>query len=519
MAYSASEIKESIKKVLAYSQGIEDPKIDKLFELWFDNKRDIIEAMNGNLIYEIEEPFTFELSEEGKADRVSSFIGLCWDLNLTDLASFLEAERKGFFNNVCEDDWGEAKKGTKLVKAFKYFVKDSKVLAEMQNKASMIIQENKVTGKLCFSVHPLDYLSISETTYNWRSCHALDGEYRAGNLSYMMDNSTVVCYLKGEDNVKLPRFPEDVLWNSKKWRVLLYLSNDWKMIFAGKQYPFSSLEGMNAIIDKCFNASEVTGFRKPSNRTYDGYRGSSWSHWSDYTLPSPTVNDIVFDLDHSYIPVGGSIIALDDLVVDGKGTKHFNDVLRSSCYKPMYTYLIEKGWWADKHYTLADYKTRFNIGEYTYCLRCGEKEVMDMGSATMMCYDCEREYGTSENDVFGFCKHCGRRIETENGYYIEEDLYCGDCFDEYGARCEDCRDYYLKENMHYDEDANCYFCNWCHDNHSAQDEDNHQPRSILDLWRLVVDDIDLDLKQCQKQVFSFSEEAPEWPKEQTLSLQ
>ena len=51
MDYSASEIKESIRKVLAYSQGIEEPKIDKLFANWFDNKRDIIEAMCGNLIY------------------------------------------------------------------------------------------------------------------------------------------------------------------------------------------------------------------------------------------------------------------------------------------------------------------------------------------------------------------------------------------------------------------------------------------------------------------------------------
>lgn len=464
MDYSASEIKENIRKVLKHSQKIEEPQIDKLFELWFDNKRDIIEAMGGKLIYEIEEPFTFELSEEGKADRVSSFINLCWDLNLTDLATFLEAERKGFFNNICENDWGEAKKGTKLVKAFKYFIKDSTVLTEMQNKASMIIQENKITGKLCFSVHPLDYLSISETTYNWRSCHALDGEYRAGNLSYMMDNSTIVCYLKGEDNVKLPRFPEDVLWNSKKWRVLLYLSNDWKMIFAGKQYPFSSLEGMNAIIDKCFNANEVTGFRRPSTRTYDGYRGSKWSHWNDYTVPNPTVDNIVFDLDESYIPVGGGIVSLTNLVKDEKGSKHFNDVLRSSCYKPMYTYLIEKGWWKEDYFSLADArKTHFNIGKFTYCLRCGEKEVMDMGSATMMCYDCEREFGNSENDVFGFCKHCGARIETENGFYIEDELYCEDCFDKYGAQCDDCKDYYLRDNMHYNEDTDSYLCNWCYE--------------------------------------------------------
>lgn len=85
----------------------------------------------------------------------------------------------------------------------------------------MLIQEDKVTGILCLSIHPLDYLSLSENTYNWRSCHALDGEYRAGNLSYMMDNTTVVCYLKGEDEAELPHFPAEVKWNSKKWRMLL----------------------------------------------------------------------------------------------------------------------------------------------------------------------------------------------------------------------------------------------------------------------------------------------------------
>ena len=61
MDYSASELKENIKKVIQYSQGIEEPKIDKLFDFWFENKRDIIEAMGGKTIYEIEEPFTFEL--------------------------------------------------------------------------------------------------------------------------------------------------------------------------------------------------------------------------------------------------------------------------------------------------------------------------------------------------------------------------------------------------------------------------------------------------------------------------
>ena len=464
-----SKIKEDFIKVIEHSQNIKEPKVDKLFDIWFTNKRDIIEAMGGKLIYELEEPITFELSEEGKAERVQSFIGMCWDLQLDELAMFLEQEKNGFFDNICDSDYrDQVKKGTKLLKAFKYFIKDSTVLSDMQNKASMIIQENKVKGKLCFSVHPLDYLSVSETTYNWRSCHALDGEYRAGNLGYMMDNSTIVCYLKGEDDVKLPRFPEDVLWNSKKWRVLLYLSNDWKMIFAGKQYPFSSAEGMNLIIDKCFNASEITGYRKPSskNRIEYGYRGSKWAKWTDYTIESPTVNGIVFDFDDRFIPIGGGIVKLHDFVKDKEGSKHFNDVLRSSCYKPLYTYLVEQGWWGDKFYSLADIcRTHFNIGEYTYCLKCGEAEAMDMGSGTMMCYDCERDYGTSENEAFTFCKHCGRRIEVSNGYYMEDDYYCEECFNAIGEQCEKCGDYYLRDQMVYDETQDLYYCEWCH-NHN-----------------------------------------------------
>jgi hypothetical protein len=50
----------------------------------------------------------------------------------------------------------------------------------------------------------------------------------------MMDEHTMVCYLKASDSVKLPNFPDDVPWNSKKWRVLLYLSKDLNMLMAGR---------------------------------------------------------------------------------------------------------------------------------------------------------------------------------------------------------------------------------------------------------------------------------------------
>lgn len=467
MNFELNQIKSDFIKVIEYSQQIQNPQVDVLFDKWLDAKRDIIEAMGGKLIYEIDTPVTFELSDEGKNERAQSFISLCWDKGLDDLAMFLEKEKDNFFTNYCKYDHNkDVKKGTKLIKAFKFFIDDKEQLTDMQNKASMIIQENKIEGKLCFSVHPLDYLSISETTYNWRSCHALDGEYRAGNISYMLDSSTIVCYLKGAERVKLPRFPEDVLWNSKKWRVLLYLSNNWKMIFAGKQYPFSTKEGMDMIVEKFFNHDKDSAYKKPASKNYryTQYRGSSWSKWSDYKLEPVTLNDVFFSMDKHYIPIGDGVISIHDLVKDDEGSRHYNDVLKSTCYTPMYTFLVESTWWGeDQKYTLADVNnTHFHIGGNNMCLRCGQTDIMDHGSGSMLCYTCERDYGTTENSYFSFCERCGVRIETEDGLYIGDGIYCKDCFYEVGEKCEVCRDYYLKDEIIYDEETDEYVCEYCY---------------------------------------------------------
>ena len=116
----------------------------------------------------------------------------------------------------------ETLNGMKLLRAFKFFISDPDVLRDLQDKASMILQETKLSGYFYVSIHPLDYLSQSETTYNWRSCHALDGEYRAGTLSYMQDNVSLVCYIASDEKKQLPRFPAEVPWYSKKWRMMLH---------------------------------------------------------------------------------------------------------------------------------------------------------------------------------------------------------------------------------------------------------------------------------------------------------
>ena len=257
------EVQALFNKVVAYSQNIETPETDDLFDRWLEAKRDFIELFGGNLIYEYPEKVYFEISDSEKESRVKDFARTVENkYGNFALSDFIFSHAKDFFPNRMSEAYHDKvningvlkeiniDKGMKMLRAFKYFEEDANVLDAIQQAASMIIQENKIGGTLCLSVHPLDFLSSSENNHNWRSCHALDGEYRAGNLSYMLDKSTVMCYLRSEHMEKLPDFPDDVLWNSKKWRVLLFFSDHWDMLFAGRQYPFASMTGLDFVKDK-----------------------------------------------------------------------------------------------------------------------------------------------------------------------------------------------------------------------------------------------------------------------------
>jgi len=255
-------IKDQFKKVLQFSQGVNNPQVDELFNQWQQNKAEFIQLFNGNLIYEVPEPITFALSQDGKDKGLTSFARMIedeYDFSLLKGINefFWLMESYEFYTNLTDkvysipyyDDNGDLcevniPKGMKVLKALKLFPVSEDLIKEIQQKASMVMQRDKVKGTLCFSVHPLDYLSISENTLNWRSCHALDGDYRTGNLNYMADSTTIVCYLKTDKSTILPHFPEDVPWNNKKWRVLLFLSNNRELLFAGRPYPFFSLEGL-----------------------------------------------------------------------------------------------------------------------------------------------------------------------------------------------------------------------------------------------------------------------------------
>ena len=455
-----NDVQEQFNKVISYSQGIPEPETDKLFADWLEAKRDFIEAFGGQLIYEWPEKVSFELGSREKSLRLDDFIGVLENrYENYDLAEFVRANREGFFSNQVVEPYTTSKgdtipKGMKLLRAFKFFESDANALEAEQNAASMIIQEDKIEGTLCLSVHPLDFLSTSENTHNWRSCHALDGEYRSGNLSHMIDHSTFICYLKSNKDEKLPNFPPDVPWNSKKWRVLFYMSDRWDMIFAGRQYPFCTETGLDFVKDKVFPRANLGDFSSWIDKKYCGFKDK----------------DVYSNFSHSYVPVVDGLVALDELVINEPGSLQFNDVLSSSCYDALYAYKKVECFGGYKYAPMHKF-TRFHIGGKCNCTRCGKYPIEITSS--FMCNDCELEYGDSEDDMFAYCPCCGSRYYYDDGVWVEgdEECVCPSCADRETTICDCCETRHYTSAMVYSRKHNKYLCPECWDEMQIEEEE------------------------------------------------
>lgn len=460
-----SDIKEQFRSVIRYSQGIDNPQIDNLFAQWETSKRKFIERFGG-LIYEWPEPVEFSLDANTKRSMAMEFANTVSDtFNNPMLAEFIDENIDTFFDNkvskVAENS--QIPQGMKLIKAFKFFEPNKTTLREVQDMASQLIQENKIKGTLCFSVHPLDFLSSSENTYNWRSCHSLDGEYRAGNLSYMVDTTTFMVYLKGADNQQLYNFGE-VLWNSKKWRMLIHASEDDEIMFAGRQYPFSSKNGIDLVLN-IYNNLMYQSVPNP----YYRYKYTGWSaDYIDSYVPAEAPDcSNPKELAYRYLVYYQELVRIDDLVQAGYNALNYNDVLQSTCYSyPYYT-------------TLSCGITRtarrliehpIIVGKEIVCLECGRDIISD--SETMRCDDCELEYGTEENDVYTFCDCCGARIYVDDGISINDgaDLVCEACNKTRCFICDFCGEIYYIDQRVFVPQREEWYCTHCYDNHRNDKE-------------------------------------------------
>lgn len=111
-------------------------------------------------------------------------------------------------------------------------------IEEMRQFASMLSNDKNTHGNLCVSIHPFDYMTMSERKNGWSSCmewvEQNGGEYHSGTLEMMTSPCVVVAYLESKETI----YPSDISysWNKKKWRELFIV--DKNFISGVKAYPF-----------------------------------------------------------------------------------------------------------------------------------------------------------------------------------------------------------------------------------------------------------------------------------------
>ena len=113
---------------------------------------------------------------------------------------------------------------------------------------SRILNQKYMDGELCLSIHPLDYMTMSDNDNNWDSCMKWNGvgDYRCGTVECMNAPNVLIAYLHNPDHPMNPFTFKDWKWNSKKWRELFIVNEE--VISEVKGYCFQDESLTNTIL-------------------------------------------------------------------------------------------------------------------------------------------------------------------------------------------------------------------------------------------------------------------------------
>lgn len=438
--YPASniELEAAMKEVLAYREFDEKVTPDKLkgvtniIKTWRKNKsRFLKHAFKECTVIEIDK-VNVHLDNERKKELVDKFIDLLtedwcdvfegfekYQSHAADLSAFLYANSESFFDNKTliefkAPDGTIIKENNKISKNIKHFFDDPELVRILQDKYSELIQQDKVSGTLCASIHPLDFLSASENNYRWRSCHALNGDYANGNLSYMLDDCTIMFYIKGIEDSKLPRFPENIPWNDKKWRMFAFIDQEERFFFAGRQYPFFSQEILDIIHNFICHCCSYHHFY-------------NWEH--KYITRAK-----LYDFDNNEESVlfpeeylltkQGDLLTRNLIIEDADYSTHYNDLIKSNHYLPHYAFSMCN--------TLCGGSIApMIIGHKPICPCCG-KEKKNINTENFICPECYKILHPYT------CDCCGKIVYDNFDWLYGYGVVCQDCRSQHVVRCEKC---------------------------------------------------------------------------------
>lgn len=259
---------------------------------------------------------------------------------------------------------------------------------------SMCLNRRKLHGNLCFSIHPMDYLTMSDNDYDWSSCMSWleGGDYRNGTVEMMNSTYVVLAYLEG-DHVWHPMcHRDDITWSNKKWRQLFIVNPE--MIFAIRQYPYDSPELEGACLKHLRQLAEDN------------------MHWGPYTANVAQLKNGCANKVAEIDPDGNFYISL-------RMNWMYNDI-----HSTHPAYLSQK--------FPNDY--HLNVSGECVCLTCGE--LMEYPDSSIdpsftVCHECNDEV---------CCTECGDYVSYDYAVEVDGHWFCEHCYNQVVVNCHMCEE-------------------------------------------------------------------------------
>lgn len=287
--------KETIAKWCTSYGGAEPQNVEQILAEWNKSKKRLLKALGGNLRVEIpihtemEKYYYYKkLEQVYKPFAARSVEDLDWWLkkenrsrthrfieslgqevytanlrndDISYLSSYLSytTVREGKILSAEHEFRGGRKEslkipqGTKTMRAIRKvieyyeFENSIKLFDSWRDDISLANTDKVIDATLVFSIHPIDFMTMSDNNSGWTSCMAWQhtGAYSAGTIEMMNSNLAVVAYLKNEEK---PFFFDGVELPNKFWRSLVFVHKD--LLLIGKNYPYSSRKMEEIILDK-----------------------------------------------------------------------------------------------------------------------------------------------------------------------------------------------------------------------------------------------------------------------------
>lgn len=267
----------------------------------------------------------------------------------------------------------------------------SAAFEEFRLAHSLVLNQKTLKGKLCLSIHPLDYATASDNECGWSSCMSWqeEGCYRLGTVE-MMNSPMVVSVYLASDKAYMDMGGEE--WNSKKWRAWAIVTKD--IILMNRNFPYENDE-LNHIALRWIKELAETNL--------------SWQY--EYSDKCFDEFNIIFETNYMY-----------------------NDVCSDMPYviRPNYNSRVDE---------------YINFSGKAQCMCCGDEIYFDEDNrddyaADLCCEEC-----TGKERIR--CCVCGGIVCDDDIYYDDVgNAYCCDCYNDKYTQCWDCTSDVLREDAY-----------------------------------------------------------------------